>query len=208
MVIVLEAHEAVTPVGNPVAVPIPVAIVVVCVIAVKALLIQSDGEEDALLTVSHAGLKIRAIPPIGLPVLVLTTQFTIPEPVTPVSGFVAQAAPTQAELATLLPTSNNSVRVAGEVIVQLLLLKFAFVVEVTLEAAPKSNTAVLVVKVVAVGIVVTFGPLAVVQLVLGVTSKGVVVLTPEKATIPPTAKPDEAVTAKVYDVGSEPVAIL
>jgi hypothetical protein len=87
--------------------------------------------------------------------------------------------------------------VAGEVIVQLVLLKFAFVVEVSLEAAPNNNTAVLVVKEVAVGTVVRSAVATVVQDVLGVTSKGVVVLTPEKATIPPTAKPDEAVTAKV-----------
>ena len=44
---VLDDHEALTPAGNPVAVPIPVAPVVVWVILVKAALIQTDGEEEA-----------------------------------------------------------------------------------------------------------------------------------------------------------------
>jgi hypothetical protein len=47
MVIVLEAQDAVTPAGKPVAVPIPVAPVVVCVIAVKAVLIHRVGLELA-----------------------------------------------------------------------------------------------------------------------------------------------------------------
>ena len=47
IVIVLAAHAAVTPAGNPVAVPIPVAPVVVCVIAVKAVLIHNVGVELA-----------------------------------------------------------------------------------------------------------------------------------------------------------------
>ena len=75
-------------------------------------------------------------------------------------------------------------------------------------AAVFSAWRVLVDKVVILGMVVTFALIAVAQLVIGVTSKGVVLLTPEKATIPPTANVDELVTAKVYDVGSEPVAIL
>ena len=49
--IVLVAHEAVTPVGKPVAVPIPVAPVVVCVIVVKMVLIHKVGELDAVPTV-------------------------------------------------------------------------------------------------------------------------------------------------------------
>ena len=48
MVIVFDAHAAVTPAGNPVAVPIPVAPVVVCVIFVNAVLIQSVGVLDAI----------------------------------------------------------------------------------------------------------------------------------------------------------------
>ena len=51
MVIVLEAQEAVTPAGSPVAVPIPVAPVVVCVILVNAVFIHSVGVEEAALAV-------------------------------------------------------------------------------------------------------------------------------------------------------------
>ena len=47
MVIVLAAQEAVTPVGRPVGVPIPVAPVVVCVIFVKAVFLHSVGVEEA-----------------------------------------------------------------------------------------------------------------------------------------------------------------
>ena len=54
MVIVLLAHAAVTPVGKPVAVPIPVAPVVVWVIAVIAVLIHKVGVLDAALTVLFA----------------------------------------------------------------------------------------------------------------------------------------------------------
>ncbi len=51
MVIVLDAHAAVTPAGNPVAVPIPVAPVVVWVILVKTVLIHKVGLELAAPTV-------------------------------------------------------------------------------------------------------------------------------------------------------------
>ena len=54
IVIVLEAHAAVTPAGKPVAVPMPVAPVVVCVIFVSAVLIHSVGDDDAALTVFAA----------------------------------------------------------------------------------------------------------------------------------------------------------
>ena len=43
IVITLLAHAAVTPAGKPIAVPIPVAPVVVCVILVNAVLIHSVG---------------------------------------------------------------------------------------------------------------------------------------------------------------------
>ena len=46
-VIVLAAQDAVTPAGRPVGVPIPVAPVVACVIAVKAVLMHSVGVEEA-----------------------------------------------------------------------------------------------------------------------------------------------------------------
>ena len=52
---VLEAQAALTPAGNPVAVPIPVVPVVVCVIFVNNVLIQSVGVEDATLTEQLAG---------------------------------------------------------------------------------------------------------------------------------------------------------
>ena len=45
IVITFEAHEAVTPGGNPVAVPMPVATVVFIVMFVKAVFIQSVGFE-------------------------------------------------------------------------------------------------------------------------------------------------------------------
>jgi len=51
IVMVFDAHDAVIPAGNPVAVPMPVAPVVVCVMAVSAVLIQSVGVEDAAVTV-------------------------------------------------------------------------------------------------------------------------------------------------------------
>ena len=51
MVIVLAAQEAVTPAGKPVAAPIPVAPVVVKVIAVNAVLMQSVGVEEGVPTV-------------------------------------------------------------------------------------------------------------------------------------------------------------
>ena len=57
MVIVLDAQAAFTPAGSPVAVPIPVAPVVVCVISVKTVLIQSVGLDEAVPAV-FAGVTI------------------------------------------------------------------------------------------------------------------------------------------------------
>jgi len=68
IVIVLLAHAAVTPDGKPVAVPIPVAPVVVCVIAVSAVLIHNVGVLDGALTVL-AGVTV--IVPVAL---------TVPQP--------------------------------------------------------------------------------------------------------------------------------
>ena len=51
MVITLADHSAVTPVGSPIAVPMPVAPVVACVIAVNAVLMHKVGVEDAAVTV-------------------------------------------------------------------------------------------------------------------------------------------------------------
>lgn len=74
MVTVLDAHEAVTPAGSPVDVPIPVAPVVVCVMLVNAVLIQSVGVEDAALT---EFIEVTVIVPVA---------FTEPQP--PVNGIL------------------------------------------------------------------------------------------------------------------------
>ena len=74
MVMVFDAQAAVTPAGRPVAVPIPVAPVVVCVIAVNAVLIHSVGVEEAAPAVLS-----------GVTVMV-PVAFTLPQP--PVRGMV------------------------------------------------------------------------------------------------------------------------
>ena len=48
IVIVFDAQEAVTPAGRPVAVPMPVTPVVVCVTAGRAVLMHSVGEAEAV----------------------------------------------------------------------------------------------------------------------------------------------------------------
>ena len=68
IVIVFAAHAAVTPAGKPVAAPIPVAPVVVCVIAVSAVLIHNVGVLDAALTVLFG---VTVIVPVA---------FTVPQP--------------------------------------------------------------------------------------------------------------------------------
>ena len=74
MVIVLLAHAAVTPAGNPVGAPIPVAPVVACVIAVSAVSIQSVGVDEAVPTVL-AGFTV-----------IVPEALTVPQP--PVRGIV------------------------------------------------------------------------------------------------------------------------
>ena len=74
MLMVLEAQEAVTPAGRPVAEPIPVAPVVVCVMLVNAVLIQSVGVEEAALAVFAAVTVI------------VPDAFTEPQP--PVNGIL------------------------------------------------------------------------------------------------------------------------
>ena len=54
IVITLPDQAAVIPVGKPVAVPMPVALVVACVIFVKAVLTVSVGVEDAVPTAQAA----------------------------------------------------------------------------------------------------------------------------------------------------------
>ena len=74
MVIVFDANAAVTPEGNPVGTPMPVAPVVVCVIAVSAVLMHNVGVLDAALTVM---LGVTVIVPVA---------FTDPQP--PVKGML------------------------------------------------------------------------------------------------------------------------
>jgi hypothetical protein len=71
---VLAAKAAVTPAGKPVAAPMPVAPVVVCVILVNAVLIQSVGADDAALTVLFG---VTVIVPVA---------FAAPQP--PVNGML------------------------------------------------------------------------------------------------------------------------
>jgi len=74
MVMVLDAHNAVTPEGKPVDAPIPVAPVVVCVMAFNGVFIQRVGVEDAVPAVLSA---VTVIVPVAL---------TFPQP--PVSGML------------------------------------------------------------------------------------------------------------------------
>jgi hypothetical protein len=74
IVIVFAAQVAVTPAGSPVATPIPVAPVVVWVMAVKAVLIQSVGVDVGNETVLFT---FTVIVPVA---------FTVPHP--PVKGIV------------------------------------------------------------------------------------------------------------------------
>ena len=74
IVIVFEAQAAVTPTGRPVAMPIPVAPVVACVMFVSAVLIHSVGAEDAIPAVFAA---VTVIVPVA---------FTLPQP--PVKGIL------------------------------------------------------------------------------------------------------------------------
>lgn len=74
MLIVFEDQDAVTPAGRPVGVPIPVAPVVVWVIAVSTVLTHSDGSEDAADTVLF---DVTVMVPVA---------FTLPQP--PVRGML------------------------------------------------------------------------------------------------------------------------
>ena len=108
---VFDAHDAVTPAGNPVEVPMPVAPVVVCVMAVRAVLIQSVGVEDAALTVLFGVTVMVPVavtvpqPPVNMTVYVyapdtvgvplMVTTFDAQPPVTPAGNpvIVAPVAP-------------------------------------------------------------------------------------------------------------------
>ena len=74
IVMVFPAQVAVTPAGKPTAVPIPVAKVVVCVIAgVKAVLIHKVGEDDAT-------------PGVLMDIVIVPVALTLPQP--PVKGIL------------------------------------------------------------------------------------------------------------------------
>ena len=73
MVIVFDAHAAVTPAGKFVGEPIPVAPVVVWVMLVITVLIHGVGDDDAAVTV----FKLTVIVPVA---------FTLPQP--PVKGIL------------------------------------------------------------------------------------------------------------------------
>ena len=68
IVIVFDAHVAVTPAGRPVAVPMPVAPVVVCVMAVRAVLRHSVGVAEAVEAVL-SGVTVRVPVALALPQL-------------------------------------------------------------------------------------------------------------------------------------------
>ena len=74
MVMVLLANAAVTPPGNPVTTPIPVAPAVVCVILVSAVLIHKVGVDDA----APAVLTVMTV--------IEPVAFAVPQP--PVRGIV------------------------------------------------------------------------------------------------------------------------
>ena len=155
----------------------------------------ADKAEPALIITQ--GRNAIVIPPKTLGD-VLTLQFNPPAPVVPAVGLKAHAAPTQGELpAPLCPTSYNSVSEAGEVSVQLLVRKLALVDDVTLVQFPNIKTAALLFAVVIDGMADKEVDVAVYHEVGAVISKGVVLSTPEKATIAPVAADELAVTAKV-----------
>ena len=74
IVIVFEAHTAVTPAGSPEAAPMPVAPVVACVTAVIAVLMQTLGLDEAT--------------PTALPALTVMVPVALAEPHPPVNGIV------------------------------------------------------------------------------------------------------------------------
>ena len=74
IVIVLLAHAAVTPAGKPVAVPMPVATVVVWVMLVSAVLIHK------------VGLELAAPAVLSGVMVIVPVAFTLPQP--PVNGML------------------------------------------------------------------------------------------------------------------------
>jgi hypothetical protein len=197
MVSTLEAQEAVTPAGSPVGVPIPVAPVVVRVMLVSGVLIHNVGLEDAVpavLGVGQAGRSAIMIPAMRRG-FVFGVHVKPPAPVEPAVVRIPQAPPTATVLLTLLcPMSKISVKVG---LVNVQEVKFAFVVEVILPLAPNAKIAAPAVTVVMLGKLLIVVLVAVVHAVGAVTSKVLVVLTPENATMAAAVRVEPEVTAKV-----------
>ena len=195
MVSTLEAQEAVTPAGSPVAVPIPVAPVVVRVMLVSPVLMQSVGLLEAVpaVFVTH-GRSAIMIPPMRRG-FVFVLHVKPPAPVEPAVVRIPQAPPTATVLLTpLCPTSKISVKVG---LVNVQEVKFVAVVGVILELAPNAKTAAPAVTVVMLGkLLMVELVLVVVHAVGAVTSKDVVVFTPENATMEAAVAVEPVVTEK------------
>ena len=73
MVIVLLAHAAVTPVGSPMAVPIPVAPVVECVISVNDVLIHNVDVDEGEPTVLSTPALMICGPSVSVQVMLFTS---------------------------------------------------------------------------------------------------------------------------------------
>ena len=110
IVIVLDAKDAVTPEGNPVAVPIPVAPVVVCVMSVSAVLIHSVGDDDAALTVLFGvttNTTAEEVPPPGAGLLTVILKLPAEE----ISVAVMEAVSCEADTKVVVlgePLNNTS----------------------------------------------------------------------------------------------------
>src|SRR6218665_1868511 len=80
MVMLFEAHVAVIPVGKPVAVPIPVAPVVVWVMFVRGVLMHKVGVDEAAPTVL-IGVGVNVPELVAVPPAVVTVMFPAVFPV-------------------------------------------------------------------------------------------------------------------------------
>ena len=98
MVMVLDANAAVTPVGRPLAVPIPVAPVVVCVMLFNTVLLHSVGVDEATPAVLFA---------ITVTILV---SIVLLQPPVPVSEYVITDVP--GETAVITPVDELTVATA------------------------------------------------------------------------------------------------
>ena len=156
---------------------------------------------------AHDGLRAIIMPPI-VRGFVFGVHVNPALPVAPAVDFIAQAAPTATVLFVLpsLPASIISVRGDGLVIVQD--VKLVDAKDVIREQFPNTTTAAFAVTVVIEGMLdITWFEVVVHDVGL-VTSKGVLLLTPEKATIEPVAAEEEPVTENAYEAGSLDPAIL